>query len=937
MLETLTDSVIYIRLIGDRAMHVEARLIEPEPMDTIYCDALDFKTLDWNILYTQELDTAWYILTSEQLLALDTLTTTPEIYVHNLSGTENTVSVDIAYHCPITSTMMTKSVTLSNGQELTKIIERGTIEQVMKKDSVLIRIRVNGKIEFKAELVNPNIGNDRLHALEIQLNEDYVQEANTTMWYKIVTANWKADKTLHGKSLNIHTSNHGGDANITVEVFEDVSNDDLLDGHGHRTIGAGRSTSRNIPAYTVYGLANKELLVKITTNQRLTMGTTLSDYESAPYDAAQADAKLAVPNVDYEVPAGKSWFVVCVPYIRNSYELTDDSHVIFTNPNATAANVTVSATWQHELVYKIPERTRTIEPEDDYVKTFKEIVDSGIYRAGFSYSVAETQSAYLDSLLREFLTSDSLEAFVRIETDQPLKIRVNTPQTNGEACLNSMPFDWEHGNVNPKDEYTWFKVKLDSTLIPDTCDLRLHVENWSHAQTEASAELYFDCNEESMRTIDYKLKADEERFKDIDRDLLASLGWADMLIYYHSDSTTRIWVELVPSKERDSVVVNDTLFLCDGVEWTDIYTGESHLVDYTDLTTLHWRDSVEFLNDTAAAMWDSIIYVTVVPLQEPQLYSIDSLKNLLYIHRGDTIDVSALESWLLQQWEADRTENDTLKQIDTILWQLSYDEELFDTIPLTPTVTESIILRYLAVTECSEDTLFSDLYYNIARDTLFVDTCHYYKWEATDSTYTQSTLDSVMRYLPHNLDSVAYLSLTIQNSVDTLEAVAKYGNRLLMVHKHNIDSLMGIDLQESHVTWYQVVADSEDLMMGNGFYLTNNGEPLVGEYYAVIEVPTEDEGCGLLGYTNLLICTAPNGLPELLPTLARPEEPLRVLNLDPEQETTIQICSADGRVLSRETVTGESVHHLKAAKECGYYLVEVRTSEQSTTLRYIVK
>ena len=939
--ETLTDSVIYIRLIGNTAMHFEARLIDPEPFDTIDCGTLTLQPLDWNTLYTQTVDTAWYILSAEQLHALDTLTTTPELYVHDLSGANNTVTAQIAYHCPITATMMTKSVTLSNGQELTKLIERGTIEQVSKKDTVLIRLIITGTIEFKAELVNPNTGNDRLHALEININEDYEQEANTTMWYKIITANWKADQTLHGKSLNIHTANHGGNADLRVEVFEDVSNDDLLEGHGHRTIEAGSSTSRNIPAYAVYGLADKELLIKITTNQRLTIGTATSDYQTAAEDGDQANAKLAVPNVDYEVPAGKSWFLICVPYIRNNYYLTDESNVVFSNPNDVAANVTVSATWQEPLTFDVPRRTRTIDPEDDYTKTFKELVDKGISRAGFSYSIAETKSDFLDSLLREFLTSDSLTAFVRVETDQPLKIRVNTPQNTGNGCFNAMLFDWEHGNVNPKGENTWFRVRLDSTLIPDTCDLRLHVENWSHAETQASATLYFDCNEEEIRSIDYTIKADEDRFKDIDRDMLASMGWADMLIYYNSDSTTRIWVELVPSKPRDSVVVEYTYQECDGVQFLDEFTGLTYNIDYSDPSTLHWRDSIEFLNDTAVAMWDSIIYITIVPMTDPQVYTFAEIDGQPNIHRGEPIDVSSLDTWLLGQLDDDFQTDTTLKQIDTLVWLYSTDGITFEPIPSTPTPTEAVILQYYIVTECAEDTLWSEFYYNTARDTLVVTACHEYLWalpQGNDSLYTETAFDSIPDIpLLNGCDSVIYLDLTITNSLfDSLEAIAKYGNRLLMVHKNNIDSITGWDIQEEHVTWYQVVTEGEDEQKGIGYYLTNEGEPLVGEYYALITIPTDDD-CSLIGRTNTLVCEAPTGAPQLMPSLAQPEELIRVINLNPTEKTTIRVYTSDGVLLSSELISGEATYRMKAAHEPGYYLVEVRTEEGKTTLRYIVK
>ncbi|MBO5619736.1 MAG: hypothetical protein J5902_07110 [Paludibacteraceae bacterium] len=946
MFETLEDSVLYVRVIGNTALHFEARLVDPAPFDTIDCSTLSFIDLEWNKMYTQTADTAWYLLSGDVLKSLDTLTTTPQIYVHNLSGASNAIKAEVAYHCPVTSTMMSKSNTFSAGQELTKLIERGTIEQVIKKDSVLVRLVGAGEFEFKAELVNPNTGNDRMHAVKLNIGESYEQEANTTMWYKIDTKEWKADDSLHGKSLHISTKNKGGNAEIKIAAYEDVSETDLLEDHGKRTIPAGKSVSQNIPAYAVYALNDFELYLKVTTNQPVTFSTSTSDYAAAAADPAQADAKLAVPNVDYTIPSGTSWFAICAPYIRNNYKLTDASNVEFLNPNGSDAKVTVLATFQDELTYKVPERTRTIGAGKSYTKTFKELVDKGIKKIGLNYSVEGTDDAYLDELLRKFLTSDSVTAYVRVTTDQPLNIRVNAEQTTGESCANSMPFDWEHGNVNPAGQKTWYVVELDSAKVPEGKDLRLHVENWEETSTtDAKAILYFDCDSSSIKTIDYTLDPAQDLWKDIDRDLLVSVGSANMLIDYTSSNTTRIWVEIIDEKPRDSVVLHDTVPLCNGAEYIDPYTHVTITVDSTDQTTIFWRDSFEFRNDTAMAMWDSIVYTHVVVLQDPQMYLIDSIADQPVIKRGEVIDYTAADTWLQTQLENERT--DSIKIADTILWEYSLNGTDFEPIPLTPLSTEAVVLRYLIVTEC-EDTVTSELFYNTVRDTLDTVVCNYFTWHnelpllpANDSTYKETTLDSITYPLTNGCDSIAFLNLTVNNPlVDTLEAVAKYGNRLLMINLNAIKESTSWNLPDSiddgYVTWYRVEA-SGDVEAGKGYYITNNGEPMVGEYYAVISIPGSDGSCGNLGYTNHLVCEAPAGAPALMPSLAQPGENIRIVNLDPAQETIIRIYSTEGLIQSIYTVRGEKNFTIKAAADHGFYLVELSNDSMKSTLRYIVK
>ena len=1240
MLETLNDSVLYIRLIGNTALHVEAKMVDPAPFTAIDCPTTMIP-LEWNTLYTQTDETVWYILTGDVLTSLDTLTTTPEVYVHNLAGANNTIKAEVAYRCPITAEMITKGITLSNGQELTKMIERATIEQVIKKDTVLVRVTATGKFEFKADLVSPYTGNDRMHAVRVAFSEAYEQAANSIMWYKINTKDLKADQTLHGKSLYVSTKNKGGDADLKVEVYEDVSTIDLLEGRGKRTIAAGKSASHNVPAYAIYGVADKEVYVKVTTNQPLTISSSLSNYAPAAVDSTQAKAKLLVPNVNYTVAPGTSWFAVCLPYIRNNYMLTDATNVEFTNPSASNATVAITATWQDQLTFATPERSRTIAAGKTVMKTYKELIDAAIRRAGYNYSVEGTDSQFLDSLIREAVTSDSLTAYFRVTTDQPLNIRVNTLQNTGDACANSMAFDWEHGNVNPAGQTTWYQVALDSTKVPVGKDLRLHVENWANVDALASAGLYFDCDSAALKSIDYTIGASEDAWKDIDRDLLSNLGWADLLINYTSDNTTRIWVEVIDEKPREKVVDSIPLFLCDGAEYLDTLTMITHTINAAIDSTLHWKDSIEFLNDTAMAMWDSIVYYDVVVLRDPTLLEIKNFVEKPVIKRGQQIDVKKATDWLIAQLDSVRT--DTIKMVETIIWEWSKDGVNFKDIAI-PTPAEAVVLRYRAVTECQEDTLESapffntaygelehrkecapftwygkeypssddkatatinldngcdsiaylnliiaqdptlypianlngkpvikrgekidistwdtdlkakvtadttankaiakidtigwqwskngvdfesllpttitsteavsiryfigtqcdtlyspnpynnaacdsikkevcaeyklelndsiytqttrdtvigksvsntlcdsivilkltiktdptyvkltsltgtpvvkrgqpidvsawtkqiedkinaeiaattattvtykglkwewskdgvnfeplpatatpteavsirysivtdckdglteqgDQYNSTARDTLVVKECNYYTWAANDSLYTLSAKDSIIitpSATNSKCDSVSYLNLTIGNPlVQNLEAVSKYGNRLLMVNLNTINATTSWNLDAvtgaQYVKWYQV-ADPEDVQVGEGYYLTKeDGEPFVGEYYAIISIPSDNE-CGLLGYTNHLVCEAPAAAPMLMPSMARPEETITIYNLDPMKETIIRVYTTEGLMVSSYTVSGQDTFQITANAENGFYLVELNSEDMKSTLRYIVK
>ena len=119
-----------------------------------------------------------------------------------------------------------------------------------------------------------------------------------------------------------------------------------------------------------------------------------------------------------------------------------------------------------------------------------------------------------------------------------------------------------------------------------------------------------------------------------------------------------------------------------------------------------------------------------------------------------------------------------------------------------------------------------------------------------------------------------------------------------------------------------------------------SGEPLPTgyTYYAVVEIPaSEGAVCGAKGETEHYTIPAPAGVPALVPSLARPGEEIRIINLDPEIRTNVRIYSADGVLQGQYTVSGQETFAIKAADANGFYMVELSSENLQTTLRYIVK
>jgi hypothetical protein len=145
------------------------------------------------------------------------------------------------------------------------------------------------------------------------------------------------------------------------------------------------------------------------------------------------------------------------------------------------------------------------------------------------------------------------------------------------------------------------------------------------------------------------------------------------------------------------------------------------------------------------------------------------------------------------------------------------------------------------------------------------------------------------------------------------------------------------------VEWFEMLGatpdpENTDKFLVEGYsYNKADGSPLVGSFYAVV---TMDNGtaCGLYGRTNVLVCGAPAGVaPLLAPSIVMPGEDIKVLNLNPDQETTIRIFTTEGLLHNTYKVSGQETFTIKAANDHGFYLVELLSGDEKSTLRYIVK
>ena len=228
--------------------------------------------------------------------------------------------------------------------------------------------------------------------------------------------------------------------------------------------------------------------------------------------------------------------------------------------------------------------------------------------------------------------------------------------------------------------------------------------------------------------------------------------------------------------------------------------------------------------------------------------------------------------------------------------------------------------------------------------------CNKYTWHGVEYHESGTYRDTLVGEAANGCDSVCVLNLTIKIPYETtLTLIHKFGDRLLMIHRHEINAMPGWHLDSldtehpDYVDWHQINPNTNvDSIVGHGYtYSLPSGDPLPAgyTYYAYIEVPGANTGgeCGSMGETMHYTIPAHAAMPALMPSLVQPGEEIRVINLNPTTPTTIRVFSADGVLHSTYNVTDAETCSIKADYNAGFYMVEVLSDGYKSTLRYIVQ
>ncbi len=727
--ETFGDT-LWFRLTTNTKIHFEAHLEDAEPFDTIYaCDpAMGAQEVKFEQTYTQTTDTAWYYVLTQPILA-ETVKT-PQLRIKNGSVEQN-IMASIAYHCPIVEEMTSKTQSFKANQELKKTIERSLAERVADKDTVYIRVIGKGSFEFEVNMVDPNTGNDCQHAIIITPDSTIHQAAGESVWYRF-NAGYYGTVKAEDKAI-VTLGNEDGIAGAVRVTLYDACEGEVLQS-GSRTLGANAVQSKEIMCEQFTGLSNDWVYIHIYTAQADSMLLRIVPRADIPTIWACQEAVPFMLNTDFYQRAGDTvWYAVNVKDIREN--TMGDATLTVNNYGAGVNQVKAEMSWVCPVAKEMTSKTQDIAANGTYQRV--------IERSNFD------------------MTKGHDIAYVRVISPDTMKFRIDLALAKGDECTNPIEFDWDKGNIKPKDQRClWYNVRLvkdtviegkDSTtlLVPEGMDLMLYIDNLSDQTATASASLRFECTEKELGSYDYTFAPNDKKNKRIDRDLLQSVNPTSILINFCSSEAMYITAKYV-NAQNDTIRDTVRIAACDQEDYE--INGKIHHIDASDESTLTWEEHTQ--SQVGTMMVDSIRTIIVTPLVaadfvKQQDYP-DSAK--LVVAQGMKVDMTRLNNFLVQYY-TDLTAADSLANYQNISWIIK-DESInkwvpltnqFDT-PLDNTVT-NIQIAYSIETECSTVTIEDTIRMSVQpwrtiedKQTGWACMNGKYTWHDKEYTYTKDTV-----------------------------------------------------------------------------------------------------------------------------------------------------------------------------------------------------
>lgn len=218
---------------------------------------------------------------------------------------------------------------------------------------------------------------------------------------------------------------------------------------------------------------------------------------------------------------------------------------------------------------------------------------------------------------------------------------------------------------------------------------------------------------------------------------------------------------------------------------------------------------------------------------------------------------------------------------------------------------------------------------------------HFVKW-------SDGNTDSIRQIQVHeDATYIAYFAANCEEYANW--PVVTLYDWLLMVNVTAINQ-MGYYISPANVTWYRVVGEPDDMhnafpqddqvVIRGSYYLTlAQNLQNTGNYYAVVDV-SNAQGmlCDGLMRTVIINYSGGGKAPQvnLLPNYVSPGQQIKLVGLNPNEETTVQVFSAIGQLV-RTFVCEDTQLVFPAEYTAGCYQVKVSSPSINQVLKYLVR
>ena len=465
-LDVLKEDYVYLKLTNDQplTLHVDTVvvMIPPGTYDDFDCAAapeLKFDT-ELNLTAGQHI----YKVKRDALLGGRSLAS--EFYVTNNGATPATLDVEVAFACPVKSTV-DQQLVIEGNTTVVKAIKDNVLKSV---DVEWVYIRFITDQDLTATIGKRNI-DPCINAVPFDWTTGASLAAGESQWYEVDITSLKRDK----KHLTLAFTNHSNNvALVNVEVALDCDGTILpitLPIYGGLSIG--HTIDYNLLKYSPLN----RIYVGLSTDSHIEMAASVKD-AIASDPAPCLNAINPKHGVEYTHEANTThWYKISLDWLEST---AGYSSFYLANKGSQRAHVTLGVVTDCQYT---PSNRITLPMPTNF--------DLGVLGPNVLGKLLK-ELARIESVYNKV---DAKDIYLEIQSDQPIGFGLDVMNSTTNPCLREdlITFDWNQGaKVEKGDGMKWYDMDLDAVKAAGK-HVKLTFTNHSDSLVWAATVVSVEC------------------------------------------------------------------------------------------------------------------------------------------------------------------------------------------------------------------------------------------------------------------------------------------------------------------------------------------------------------------------------------------------------------------------------------------------------------